>query len=227
MKLKETLLKYNFIDNVYLDEYVDLMLNNYGTKLKKGCTQKHHVVPVSCYFNDSLDFTSHRIEALQIASSDDNNYIVNLSYSDHLKAHTLLCKCSESIIQIISNAKACDLMLRTLRPALDAGIVPDLLSAENQQTAYEYVRSNTPVSSGSFKPKTPKTKYVDPTTGTTRRKVRCIETGVIYNSIKEAEIANGLAKSRLNSILTGYRKQIPGMTFEYYNETAEISEVSE
>ena len=227
MKLKETLLNYNFIDNIYLDEYIDLMLNNYGTKLKKGCTQKHHVVPVSCYFSDSLNFTSHRTEALQIAATDDNNYIVNLSYSDHLKAHTLLCKCSESIIQIISNAKACDLMLRTLRPALEAGIVPDLLSAENQQVAYEYIRSNTPLSSGSFKPKTTKTKYVDPTTGTTRRKVICVETGVIYNSIKEAEVANNLTKNRLNQVLTGRRKQTPGMTFEYYNETSRISEVIE
>ena len=224
MKLKDTLLKYNFIDNSYLDEYIDLMLSNYGTKLKKGRTQKHHVVPVSCYFNDSLDFSSHRAEALQIASIDDNNYVVNLSFADHLKAHILLCKCSENITQIISNAKACELMLRTLQPAVNAGIVSDLVSSANQQAAYEYVRANTPPSSGSFKPKT---KQVDPITGTTRRKVRCIETGVIYNSLKEAEQANNLTKNRLNQVLTGRRKQTPGMTFEYYNETAEISEVSE
>ena len=224
MKLKETLLKYDFIDNAYLDEYVELMLNNLGTKLKKGCTQKHHVVPVSCYFNEILDFASHRIEALQLAANDENNFIVNLSFADHLAAHTLLCKCSNNIAQIISNAKACELMLRTLRPALEAGVVSNLLNPADQQKAYEYIRVNTPVSPGSFKPRK---KHVDPTTGTTRRKVRCIETGVIYNSLKEAEIANGLAKSRLNSILTGHRKQIPGITFEYYNETPEISEVSE
>ena len=223
MKLKDILLKYNFIDNAYLDEYVELILNNLGTKLKKGCTQKHHVVPVSCYFNETLDFTSHRIEALQIAANDENNFIVNLSFTDHLAAHILLCKCSNNIAQIISNAKACELMLRTLLPALEAGIVSNLLNSGDQQKAYEYIRTNTPTSPSSFKPRK---KYVDPTTGTTSRKVRCIETGVIYNSLKDAEIANGLAKSRLNSILAGYRKQIPGLTFEYYNETSEISEVT-
>lgn len=226
LKIKEVLLTYDFIDNQYLDEYIELILNNYGTPLKKGCTQKHHVIPVSCYFKDSFDFTSHRKEALQLASNDPNNYQVNLDYAAHLKAHYLLCRCSHNIIQIIHNAKACELMLRILHPAVEAGIVSDLKTPENQQAAYEYIRSITPRSSGSFKPregtycKSTKSKHG------ANCKVRCIETGVVYNSIKEAEIANNLAKSRLNTILAGYRKQIPGMTFEYYNETSEISEVS-
>lgn len=226
LKIKEVLLTYDFIDNQYLDAYIELVLNNYGTPLKKGCTQKHHIIPVSCYFKDSFDFTSHRKEALQMAAADSNNYQVNLTYADHLRAHYLLCRCSHNIIQIISNAKACELMLRILQPALVAGIVLDLSTPENQQAAYEYIRANAVSSSGSFKPR--EGSYYK---GTRRKhgancKVRHIETGIVYNSIKEAEVAHGLAKSRLNSILSGYRKQIPGMTFEYYDEASEISEVS-
>lgn len=224
LKIKETLLSYDFIDNQYLDEYIELILNNYGTNLKKGCTQKHHVIPVSCYFKDSFDFTSHRKEAVQLAKNDPNNYQVNLEYADHLRAHYLLCRCSSNIIQIISNAKACELMLRILQPAVDAGVVTNISSAENQQTAYEYIRANVPSSPSSFKSRDG-AYYIS-----TKRKhgpnckIKCLETGIIYNSIKEAEIDNGLAKGRLNSILAGYRKQIPGLTFEYYNETSGISE---
>lgn len=226
LKIKEVLLTYDFIDNQYLDEYIELILNNYGTSLKKGCTQKHHVIPVSCYFKDSFDFTSHRKAALQLANKDPNNYQVNLDYATHLKAHYLLCRCSHNIIQIISNAKACELMLRILQPAVDSGIVSDLKTPENQQAAYEYIRSITLQPSGSFKPREGVYYKSTKSKRSTTRKVRCIETDIVYNSIKEAEIANGLAKSRLNSILAGYRKQIPGMTFEYYDETPEISEVS-
>lgn len=224
LKLKEELLKYDFIDCQYLDEYIELMLNNYGTVLKKGSTQKHHVIPVSCYFKDAFDFSSHRKEALQLANDDSNNYTVNLNYCDHIKAHYLLCRSSSNIIQIISNAKACELMLRTLQPAIDAGIVFDIATPLTQQAAYEYIRSITPLSSGSFKPRKGECSSSIKKRHKANTKVRCIETGVIYDSMRAAELANGLAKSRLNSILSGHRKQIPGMTFEYYDETPGVSE---
>lgn len=224
LKLKEELLKYDFIDCQYLDDYVELMLNNYGTILRKGSTQKHHVIPVSCYFKDAFEFSSHRKEALQLASNDPYNYTVNLSYCDHIKAHYLLCRSSSNIIQIISNAKACELMLRTLQPAVDNGIVFDIATPGAQQTAYEYIRSITPASTGSFKSR--EGEYSSPVKKRHKAntKIRCVETGVVYDSMRAAELANGLAKSRLNSILTGHRKQIPGMTFEYYDETPEVSE---
>lgn len=224
LKLKEELLKYDFIDCPDLDEYVELMLNNYGTALKKGSTQKHHVIPVSCYFKDSFDFSSHRKEALQLAADDQYNYTVNLNYCDHIKAHYLLCRSSNNVIQIMHNAKACELMLRTLQPAVDNNIVFDITTPDAQQTAYEYIRSITPQSSGSFKPREGTYASSSKKRHKANTKIRCVETGVIYDSMRAAEIANGLAKSRLNSILTGHRKQIPGMTFEYYDETSEVSE---
>ena len=52
----------------------------------------------------------------------------------------------------------------------------------------------------------------------TSKKVRCVESGIVYESLRAAETANGLTKHRLNQILTGRRKQIPGMTFEYVGD---------
>ena len=227
LKLKETLLAHGFKDNSYLDEYVELMLNSYGMPSKVGCTQKHHVIPVSCYNKTIFDTTLQRKEALRLANSDTNNYKVNLSYPDHIKAHQLLCQCSPTIVQKIHNTTAYTLMLSTLLPAVVAGIVQDLETPEEQQLAYEYIRSITPQSSGSFKKKEGDFSIPAKQKHKANCKVRCVETGIVYNSLREAEIANNLSKSRLNSILAGYRKQIPGMTFEYYDETSEISEVSE
>lgn len=218
LKLKETLLAHNFVDNSYLDDYVELVLNNYTTALKTGRTQKHHVVPVSCYNKFSAEYDSHRKEALRLAEADPDNYKVNLTFADHLKAHYLLSRCSGDITQILCNANACMLMIRTLLPALTAGVVVDLKTPENQQTAYEYIRTTLPASSSSFKERAgvfntpPKRKHK------ANCKVRCVETGEVFNSIKEAEAAKELSKGRLNTILAGYRKQIPGMTFKYYDE---------
>lgn len=226
LKLKETLLNYGFKDNEYLDEYVELILNSYGIPLKKGSTQKHHVIPVSCYNTTISDSGKQRAALLRAANADPNNYKVNLRYSDHIKAHFLLCQCSPNIIQKIHNTTAYTLMLSTLLPAVAAGVVHDLETPEEQQLAYEFIRSNTLPSTSSFKKQEgaqlppPKKRHKANT------KIRCVETGIIYDSMRAAEIANGLAKSRLNSILSGHRKQIPGMTFEYYHETSEISEVS-
>ena len=227
LKLKETLLNRGFKDNQFLDEYVELILNNHNVLAQTGVTQKHHVIPVSSYNTTITETTSQRTALLRVANADKENYKVNLYYPDHIKAHWLLCQCSPNIVQKVYNTNSYLLMLRTLFPAFEAGVVQDLETPEDQQLAYEYIRANTPLSSGSFKPR--EGTYSVPTRKRHKAntKIRCVETGVIYDSMRAAEIANGLAKSRLNSILSGHRKQIPGMTFEYYNETSGISEVTE
>lgn len=227
LKLKEILLNYGFKDNKYLDEYVELILNNYDSSSIKGCTQKHYVIPASYYNTTITDSTKQRAASLRAAKADPNNYKVNLKYSDHVKAHWLLCQCSPNIIQKVHNITAYTLMLSTLLPAVVAGVVQDLETSEEQQLAYEFISSNTLPLNDSFQKrediKLPPPKFRHKA----NTKVRCIETGVIYKSIRTAEIANGLVKNRLNSILSGHRKQIPGMTFEYYTETSETSETSE
>ena len=224
LKLKEVLLSRGFKDNSYLDDYVELILNNHNVTAKTGITQKHHVIPVSSYNNTITDTTSQRAALLRVANADEENYKVNLYYPDHIKAHWLLCQCSPNIVQKVHNINAYTLMLRTLLPAVTAGVVQDIETVEDQQTAYEYVRTNTPQTSGSFKPREGFYSIPPRKRHKANTKIRCIETGVIYDSMRAAELANGLAKSRLNSILTGHRKQIPGMTFEYYDETPEVSE---
>ena len=227
LKLKETLLNRGFKDNQYLDEYVELMLNSHGTSSKTGVTQKHHVIPVSCYNTTISNSTTQRAALLKVANMDKENYKVNLQYFEHIRAHFLLCQCSPDIIQKVHNMSAYTLMLSTLLPAVAAGIVQDLETPEEQQLAYEYIRANTPQASGSFKPREGDYMIQPRKRHKANTKIRCVETGIIYDSMRAAEIANGLAKSRLNSILSGHRKQIPGMTFEYYDETSEISEVTE
>lgn len=218
LKLKKLLLDTGLvIDNQYLDEYIELILNNYSSAKIKNITQEHHSIPVCCYVVEEagLSWAAKRKKAVKIAEADPNNKRVHLTYSDHIKAHLLLTRCGKSYKFIFSNANACTLMLKVLHVAIDKEIVPNLDSDENIQKAYEYwlsikVKPND-------RPDFYKAIKANFSLGTPakKRRVRCIETGIIYNSLKEAEDANNLTRYRLNQILTGRRKQIPGMTFEY------------
>ena len=233
--IKELLLKTDLvIDNQYLDEYVELMLNNLDTTKEKGVTQEHHMIPVSAYLPKDLSKTirhtrgasSRDKDAVKTANADPNNKRVHLSYADHIKAHLLLTRCGKSYNFILENINACVLLLNILNPAIENQIVSDLDTTDNILAAYLYVQSIRP--NPKDNPKQYQVIKNNFSLGTlaVQRKVRCLETGIIYSTIKEAEDANGLTRYRLNQILTGRRKQIPGMTFEYYNETSGISEVS-
>jgi len=82
MTIYEKLKKLNiFIDNEYLSLYINLITNNLQTKKEKFKTQQHHIIP-RCYF---------KLNKLKIDNSKDN--LVNLSFSDHIKAHCYLCLC--------------------------------------------------------------------------------------------------------------------------------------
>lgn len=216
LKLKEDLLSTGFfLDNQYLDEYVELVLNNLDTIKVIGVTQEHHVIPVFCYSADKYSITTnkHRREAVKNANADSINKRIQLTYADHLKAHILMTKCGKSYNFILSNANSGILMLNLVRKAIEHNVVTDLDSDDNIQKAYSYINSI------KTKPKDNKDYYQKSVSNLRRggndRKVRCIETGIVYNSIKDAEDANNLTRYRLNQILTGRRKQIQGMTFEY------------
>lgn len=73
-----------FIDNDYLDQYVQLV--SYSTEKSAFKTQCHHILPKT-YFK-SLD--------LPIDNSDDN--LVELLFKDHVKAHYLLKKCTTGFL---------------------------------------------------------------------------------------------------------------------------------
>lgn len=52
---------------------------------------------------------------------------------------------------------------------------------------------------------------------TQSRKVRCVETGIIYDSIKEAEEQLGLSHGKITMVCQGKRKTTGGYHWEYYN----------
>ena len=79
--LKQKLLLTNyFIDNQYLDDYINLVSN----KVKKEAfkTQQHHIIPKT-YFKH-----------LKLAIDNSMDNLVELLYADHVKAHWLLQKCT-------------------------------------------------------------------------------------------------------------------------------------
>ena len=82
-QLKRVLLDTNiFIDNDFLDKYVELIVSNANTKKVIGKTQSHHIIP-KYYF---------KFNNLKVDNSNSNR--VNLYYKDHLTAHYFMAKCS-------------------------------------------------------------------------------------------------------------------------------------
>lgn len=82
-ELKNKFLKTNyFIDNEYLDLYLDLININLNTKKEKYKTSRHHIFPIAL----------SKILKLDIDNSDQN--LVNLLHKDHLLSHYYLALCS-------------------------------------------------------------------------------------------------------------------------------------
>lgn len=79
---KIDLLKLNFVeDNEFLDQYINLINSNLGTKKEKYKTQQHHVIP-KCFYK-------RRKESI----NNFSNNLVNLTYSNHILAHYYLSLC--------------------------------------------------------------------------------------------------------------------------------------
>lgn len=64
-----------FIDNEYLELYIDLVLNHSCSTRIKGKTHAHHIIP-RCYFKHNN---------IDVDNSRDN--IAHLMYSMHILAH--------------------------------------------------------------------------------------------------------------------------------------------
>lgn len=87
--LKETILKYDgFVDNVFLDQYLQIINSpaNITTKLNI-----HHSIPVCWY---AINFSKVKLDNRKLASADINQELVKLSYEQHLYVHSLLVKCT-------------------------------------------------------------------------------------------------------------------------------------
>ena len=72
-----------FVENEWLDKYISIIAANAGTERVPKVTQRHHIVPVSCFKHRGID----------VDNSDRNT--VNLSYKDHMEAHLYLSGCTK------------------------------------------------------------------------------------------------------------------------------------
>lgn len=85
MITKEALLKTGyFVDNKYLDMYVDLVYKNRNTSYVRNVTNNHHIIPKSYY------------KRLEIPIDNSSNNIVTLLFKDHVVAHYYLYLCSSN-----------------------------------------------------------------------------------------------------------------------------------
>ena len=80
-----------FINNNYLDKYINLIINQAEVS-NFGYSEKHHLIPVS-YYRWKYKCKS-RYEALKLADQDALNLLVSLPYKDHCLAHCLLYFCT-------------------------------------------------------------------------------------------------------------------------------------
>ena len=98
LDLKQKLLTEQLVeDSEYLTKYFNLLQANLETVAVKHTTQAHHALPVVYYKHFYPKETTSRSRSVynSLAQDDPINFIVNLSYSDHLLAHCYLALCAK------------------------------------------------------------------------------------------------------------------------------------
>ena len=91
-KVKARLIELGYIDNEWLDKYLEIIEANLETRANRANTQAHHAIPVNAYWTSNEPY--NRIEALKLARKDPVNFVVNLLYKDHLIIHSYLTLCT-------------------------------------------------------------------------------------------------------------------------------------
>ena len=96
--LKQVLLSTGyFVDNSYLDEYLELIQKPFSFS---GYSERHHVIPAVIY---SVKYSiEDNCEARKKANADPDNFLVDLLFKDHCRAHWLLYNCT------LNEVKACN-----------------------------------------------------------------------------------------------------------------------
>lgn len=99
--LKQVLLHTGyFVDNSYLDDYLELIRKPFSFS---GYSEKHHFIPAMVY-NVKYNLKD-RHKARRLANKDTNNFLVDLLFKDHCKAHWLLYNCTTGEVKAC-NARA-------------------------------------------------------------------------------------------------------------------------
>jgi hypothetical protein len=124
-KIKEVLLATTqFLDNSYLDKYVQLIYDNLHTKKETAKTQQHHILP-KCYFKF-------------IGKPCDNSKtnLVHLLYVDHIRAHYFLSQCMVDQKLAGANAHVIWFVLKQKYTEADL-LLEDILTTTEIQRSYE------------------------------------------------------------------------------------------
>lgn len=96
--LKQVLLHTGyFVDNSYLDDYLELIQKPFSFS---GYSEKHHFIPAVVY--DIKYSLNDNQKARRLANNDANNFLVDLLFKDHCRAHWLLYNCT------VGEVKACN-----------------------------------------------------------------------------------------------------------------------
>lgn len=121
-----------FIDNEWLDKYVNLVLNS-EVKQEKFKTQKHHILQVAYFTHYNLP----------IDNSEKN--LINLLYKDHVLAHYYLMKCTTGWLKWANQSSFWQMIGRKNIDGLDS----ILASLDNLQEDYEdFCKTNSANNSG-------------------------------------------------------------------------------
>ena len=92
LRVKTRLLELGYIDNEWLEKYLEMLEANLDTARNCKSTQAHHAIPVNNYWTSDEPY--NRKEALKLARLDTTNFEVHLLYTDHLLIHSYLTLCT-------------------------------------------------------------------------------------------------------------------------------------
>lgn len=119
-QVKSRLIELGYLDNEWLDKYLEMIEANLETKKSKRITQTHHAIPVNAYWTSYKPY--NRSEALKLARADTINFEINLLYKDHLIIHSYLTLCTNlDEVQIRYEAQE-SLRKRNSRIGIEASI---------------------------------------------------------------------------------------------------------
>ena len=91
-KVKTRLLEYGYIDNEWMDKYLEMLEVNLNTLKSRKSTQAHHAIPLTNYWISTEPYD--RRKTIKLARRDADNFEVNLLYKDHLLIHSYLTLCT-------------------------------------------------------------------------------------------------------------------------------------
>jgi hypothetical protein len=118
--LKDLFLKLGgFVDNEYLDKYINLILMNLNTKKQVHQTQAHHIIPRAYY----------KYNRLKINNLDNN--LINLLYKDHILAHYYLALCT------VDKLQKCNMIAFTMMTNYKELLTVDELALLNNLDKYQ------------------------------------------------------------------------------------------